>query len=405
MTGLKRFSMTIVALFFCATVQAELRFCNDTPVRLDTAVGYYERDAWYAMGWWSLWPGECATVISEDLRQRHYYGHATSGRRSWSGPHSLCTSAQAFRIRDRDDCNDREDSFFHIDTGDQTSWMTSFTCNGCQLPDVTFDSSSHSIEVAHLASFTTGGVKVHLPLTGQFTARMRNDGVAIRMRLDADLEHLQRSIGTMLSNTANRSEECGERIHTYDASLRPRGSQAIFRARVRYEKWLCTSTDLPQVACEDTWIRVGPLKTKGIPKCRTWIDTTRTSKNKILQQSGTVRIALSPVVIAGSAIRMRATVESVDLDGLGDFVANILGLDLKELAQSQLNRAVDKANLTLASPAELRPYIRIDTAEFYDSGNSLRLWADGSFTVTAPALAPLCQRLFDSTDCDVLGRL
>lgn len=404
MSRQSRFALAVTALLLCAAAHAELRFCNNTPVRLATAVGYRESDAWYARGWWRLWPGECATVVTGNLQQRRFYGHASAGDHSWSGPYSFCTSTQAFRIRDRDACDDDVSEFFEIDTGEETSWTTSFTCNGCRLPDIAYDADSHSIDVSHLTSFTTGGVKVHLPLQGRFDAQATADGIAIQMRLQADLEHLQQSIGTVLSQAADRSEECGERIHTYGASLQPRGSEAIFRARVRYEKWLCTSMDLPQLECEDTWIRVGPMRTKGIPRCTTRMDTTRTSKTRLLQQSGTVRIALSPVVTEGNAIRMRATVESVDLDGLGDFVAGILRVDLKNRAQSQLNHAVDNAKLTLAAPPELRPYISVDKAEFFDGGDSLRLRAVGSFIVTSATLAPLCQKLFDAEDCGVLGR-
>jgi hypothetical protein len=145
------------------------------------------------------------------------------------------------------------------------------------------------------------------------------------------------------------------------------------------------------------------MRTKGIPKCKTWIGTTRTSKNKLLQQSGTVRIALSPIVENHDTVRMRATVESVDLDGLGEFVADILRFDLKSRAQAQLDQAVGSAKLKLAVPDELRPYVSIDSVDFFDGG-SLRLRARGSFTVRAASLAPLCRRLFDSADCNMLGR-
>lgn len=394
----------VLALLTSQAAVAELRFCNKTPLRLYTAVGFQGTDdEWYAKGWWPLWPEECATVVPGELDGRYYYGYAFAGTRSWNGEDNFCTSPDAFRVRNREICPQGSHDFFEIDTGDRTEWTQRLTCRECDArPEIRYDDSSHSIDASHLTSIVTQGVKVFLPVEGHFSLATTDSSLAIDVRLTADLEHLQQKIGAILSKSVDKSEECGDRIHTYGASLQPRGSQAVFTSRVRYEKWNCTSMDLPQVKCEDTWIRVGPLKTKGIPKCRTWIDTTRTSKTKLFQQSGTVRIALSPLVTGRDTIRMQAKVESVDLDGLGDFVADLLHLDLKDRAQAELSRAVNGAKLALTVPTELQPYFGVFAAEFFGVGSSLRLRAVGRFEVTSADVKPLCRRLFDPDECDVL---
>src|SRR5262245_26802967 len=72
---------------------AGLRFCNLTPMPINTAVGEKVGNTWQARGWFPLAPGECTVVVGGKLANRYYYYYGFSGKREWSGRTPFCTSA------------------------------------------------------------------------------------------------------------------------------------------------------------------------------------------------------------------------------------------------------------------------------------------------------------------------
>lgn len=49
---------------------SELRICNETSDRHSVAVGYKADGTWLSEGWWILEPGDCATLVKDDLKYR-----------------------------------------------------------------------------------------------------------------------------------------------------------------------------------------------------------------------------------------------------------------------------------------------------------------------------------------------
>jgi uncharacterized membrane protein len=396
--------LLVLALFAAPRSEAEMRLCNDANVPVYTALGYNSDGVWRARGWWRIWPNDCATLIEGSLDSRYYYVRATALRDEWvwGDEVEFCVSSSAFNLR-RESCNgsgQRHEDFFKIDTGDNDSWTQRLTCTSCALPRIEYEDSDESISVDHVVNEVLEGVPLYVPVHGKFRVSLDGDALSVHMRLRADLSHLQANIGRIVGNAAEKDEECGERVHTHSTSLQPSGESARFSTRARYEKWLCTSMDVPQVKCTDTWIRIGPMKTKGVPKCKTWIGTTRTSKNKLFQQSGEVEVLLSPRLVGKAGVKLDANVTRARLDGLGQVAADLFDIDLKRLAQRQLDRALGGNRVSYAIPASLKPYAQIDRVAFDGDDGDLSLVASGAFSVTGSSASSLCRKFWSSSACD-----
>jgi uncharacterized membrane protein len=98
------FGAALTSLMIISNVRpaiAQLTLCNGTSEELSVAIGYSERDQWYARGWWRLAPGECSTALNGRLPNRYYYYYAESVTgQVWGGDHSFCLDTiQAFTWR------------------------------------------------------------------------------------------------------------------------------------------------------------------------------------------------------------------------------------------------------------------------------------------------------------------
>jgi uncharacterized membrane protein len=102
-------------------VQAGLQICNETGSVQSVALGFKGETAWSSRGWWTIAPGDCATVVEGDLTKRYYYYRAEVDGGAFAGSNFMfCTSPQVFEVTGNDDCADRgydSDSFREIDTG------------------------------------------------------------------------------------------------------------------------------------------------------------------------------------------------------------------------------------------------------------------------------------------------
>jgi uncharacterized membrane protein len=128
------FSFISLGLMFNNRALAELNICNESGLPMYIAVAWSEDNDWKSRGWFNMGAGECATMISGDLRSRYYWYYAESLEKKliWSGAgkdHSgaFCVISDAFFFRDanRTDCDDRE--FRRIDTGDDVAYTLSLT--------------------------------------------------------------------------------------------------------------------------------------------------------------------------------------------------------------------------------------------------------------------------------------
>ncbi len=99
------------AVFLAATgvARAGFEICNDSSVRANVAIGYMGEGDWTSEGWWRIEPGDCKTVLTDELTRTRYYWRATSA----SGPDwparkfMFCTAKKPFTIVGDDDCTVR----------------------------------------------------------------------------------------------------------------------------------------------------------------------------------------------------------------------------------------------------------------------------------------------------------
>jgi uncharacterized membrane protein len=121
----------------CPCARAELNFCNSAPLTIDTAVGESVGGQWRTRGWYSIKPGECATVVGGNLTSTFYYGYAeTPGAKwVWSGSQPMCATSAAFTIVHPRCGADDLKKFVKIDNGAAQSFNYWFTCAEC--PGVT----------------------------------------------------------------------------------------------------------------------------------------------------------------------------------------------------------------------------------------------------------------------------
>jgi len=114
-------SLTAVMVMGTAA-QAELKICNTTGYTQGVSIGYKADIAWVSEGWWNIKPGDCATVVSGDLKKRYYYYRAEVDGGDFDGENYLfCTSPKEYTIVGDDNCQSRgydRESFREIDTGE-----------------------------------------------------------------------------------------------------------------------------------------------------------------------------------------------------------------------------------------------------------------------------------------------
>jgi len=122
----------LVWLVAASPAQAWYKFCNKTKAEVSVAFAYRENGEWVSEGWWSIKPGNCSTVHSEDLDQQKYYFYADSDEsdNTWSGDSSFCTLEKKFTITGNTNCKSRgykPRGFKEIDVGDSVDWTTNLT--------------------------------------------------------------------------------------------------------------------------------------------------------------------------------------------------------------------------------------------------------------------------------------
>lgn len=118
------------------TAHADYRLCNETSYVLKAAIGYGEDDKMASQGWFSIWPGNCATAFQGDIDRDTYYVYAKSIAahngpvKYFSGGSRFCVTEGDFKIEGRNACARRGfdfADFIRIKTIRGKSWTTSFT--------------------------------------------------------------------------------------------------------------------------------------------------------------------------------------------------------------------------------------------------------------------------------------
>src|SRR4051812_16711055 len=124
------------ASLICGNANADLNFCNQTPIPVFAAVERPDGGAWVSQGWYSFAPGSCGSVLSGDLTSRYYYYYAEGpGGHTWSGANAMCVlPGSAFTIHGSDACEQRgfeSKPAVQVDTGDADDFTINLSCDDC----------------------------------------------------------------------------------------------------------------------------------------------------------------------------------------------------------------------------------------------------------------------------------
>lgn len=118
-----------VATFVWGTDQARADFsvCNKAHQTIFVALGAKKEDRWEAEGWWEIFPGDCALLVSGALPNRYYYvrGEGADGS-TWDGDKYFCTMQTRFVLVDDKNCvahNIDREGFIEVDTGDHRDFV------------------------------------------------------------------------------------------------------------------------------------------------------------------------------------------------------------------------------------------------------------------------------------------
>jgi uncharacterized membrane protein len=113
-------------------LEAQLTFCNASPLTMEMAVGYPSGTQWFARGWYVLDSGECGVVVSEPLTNRYYYGFAQTagGGMAWPGTQPMCVSGNKFTLPNGS-CDEAVKNFEMLDVGNQRSFSHAWNCTDC----------------------------------------------------------------------------------------------------------------------------------------------------------------------------------------------------------------------------------------------------------------------------------
>ncbi len=87
---------------------AELQVCNNSPEKVQVAVGYYDQTNWTTIGWYIADPNACVTPLTGELNNNTYYVYAegyTNKSLYWSGDTNMCVdTVNAFSVRGYSGC-------------------------------------------------------------------------------------------------------------------------------------------------------------------------------------------------------------------------------------------------------------------------------------------------------------
>ena len=117
---------TAAVIGFASPAVAGLDGCNKTNENIYVAIAHNTDQGWFSLGWWTIQPNSCMTMLGGALQYRYYYAYAESDSgRSWGGNHNFCISNEKFDIVGGDNCESRgyETAGFHEhDVGGNTEF-------------------------------------------------------------------------------------------------------------------------------------------------------------------------------------------------------------------------------------------------------------------------------------------
>jgi uncharacterized membrane protein len=228
----------ILALTPLGRASAGVKFCNQTPAPVTSAIGYLEGGVWISRGWYVISPGDCAQVWSGQPTNRYFYSYAKALHGLWlweGGGAPFCVTDNAFTLSGPP-CTvagARVENFRQFDVGTAPDFTRNFTCgDNCGMPAVAYDAASGTIAAYAVVPAPVGDSTLHIPVEGHFALGRSASAVEVSMTLFADLQPLQEAISDIISKAANRSDECGDHVTAYGISLRPVSNAAELALRI-----------------------------------------------------------------------------------------------------------------------------------------------------------------------------
>jgi len=129
----------VLSVLAAAPAEAKLEYCNRSSYLLDAASAHQVEEGFLVQGWFKVNPGECVTVIGEDLGEAEYYAFARTraahgaSRRLTSGDRMLCIDVADFSFVSANGCTGRglqKVEFARIDTEGRRDWKAVFAESG-----------------------------------------------------------------------------------------------------------------------------------------------------------------------------------------------------------------------------------------------------------------------------------
>ena len=233
-------------------------------------------------------------------------------------------------------------------------------------------------------TFKVAGKTTSVHIKPNFALTSVDGAVQVDVNADIDASDLRNNLISMM-NKQWKYEECGQRLTTNNASIRPASDgRLIVSITGQAQQWKCAKFDVPRIRM--VMKKIGFIKTK-VPQ--TYMHR-ETAKTKLISQSLHIEAYVRPV-IRGNTIYAEVDVTNAMPGGLAKSLVNGLGLHgfIKKMIESEINAQLRDKKYDLPKEANLYNVV-IKGARFTDLGQGrLGLKASAKAEITQEQVAIL----------------
>lgn len=239
------------------------------------------------------------------------------------------------------------------------------------------------------------GVALRIPVIAFFSAEPGGGAMKVSARLFADLAELQANIGRLvdkqdLPRNNCRSYSANNPVVSVDTKrLTLSGNSAILFVGGEVVLWDCR--EHPVRCSKVEWDNSGPFGTPS-PTVR-WYDCNPPIKNKILTQPMSMTVPMTLDKASATSVRLTLGKPDVQLGGhpalsaVRDFLLDLFRVDINNIADKNLRRAIDGNKLLVSVPDDFkRLNPTVERAQFANVGGNLGVELDLSASVTAATM-------------------